>query len=57
MSKRLATKPRWPTHLGEDEWIAIGDVLVELGSELVKYGLLDMELGLWENEIMHRMLP
>jgi hypothetical protein len=56
MSKRLGTKPRWPTHLGEDEWITIGDVLVELGNELVKYGLLDMELGLWENEIMHRML-
>jgi hypothetical protein len=54
MAKRLNRKRGLPKYLGEDEWIAIGDVLVELGNELSKYGLLDMDLGLWENEIMHR---
>lgn len=53
MAKRLNRKPLWPTHLGANEWIEIGDVLVKFGDELVKYGLLDMDLGLWENEIMH----
>jgi hypothetical protein len=53
MAKRLNTKPSWPRYLGETEWFAIGDILVEFGLELSKYGLLDMDLGLWENEILH----
>ncbi len=53
MAKRLNAKPRWPRHLGENEWFQIGDILVDFGHELAKYGLLDMDLGLWENEIMH----
>ena len=53
MAKRLNTKPRWPTHLGESEWFEIGEILVDFGHELAKYGLVDMDLGLWENEIMH----
>ena len=52
-AKRLNAKPRWPRHLGENEWFQIGDILVDFGHELAKYGLLDMDLGLWENEIMH----
>jgi hypothetical protein len=56
MAKRLNRKQLWPTHLGANEWIEIGDLLVTFGNELVKYGLLDMDLGLWENEIMHSML-
>jgi hypothetical protein len=54
LAKRLNRKPKWPRHLGEDEWLAIGDTLVLFGNELAKYGLIDMDLGLWENEIMHR---
>ena len=53
-AKRLNARPRWASHLGEDEWLSIGEVLVELCNELAKYGLLDMDLGFWENEIMHR---
>ena len=54
MAKRLNARPPWPLHLGEDEWIEIGDLLVEFGNELAIYGLIDMDLGLWENEILHR---
>ena len=54
MAKRLNRQPKWPVSLGEREWLKIGDFLVELGHELAKYGLLDMDLGLWENELMHR---
>jgi hypothetical protein len=57
MAKLLNEKPRWPTHMGEDEWIEVGDILVKFGSELFKYGLLDMDLGLAETEIMHRIIP
>ena len=53
LAKKLNKKPRWPSQLGEDEWLAIGDTIVLFGNELAKYGLIDMELGLWENEIMH----
>ena len=53
MAKRLNRKPRLPTYLGENEWFEIADLFVEFGHELSKFGLLDMELGLWENEIMH----
>jgi hypothetical protein len=56
MAKRLNRQPKWPLYLGEREWLKIGDFLVELGHELAKYGLLDMDLGLWENELMHRNL-
>jgi len=56
MAKRLNEKPTWPTHMGENEWIEVGDALVEFGSELFKYGLLDMDLGLAETEIMHRTI-
>jgi len=55
LAKKLNRRPGWPTRLAENEWLEIGDVLVELGCELAKYGLLDMDLGMWENEIMHRM--
>lgn len=55
LAKRLNAKPKLPRYLGEDEWFEIGDVLVEFGSELFRFGLLDMDLGLLENEIMHRM--
>lgn len=54
LAKRLNKKPKFPRQLGENEWLEIGDTLVEFGNELGKYGLLDMDLGLWENEIMHR---
>jgi len=54
LAKRLNRKPKWPRQVGEDEWLAIGDTLVLFGNELAKYGLIDMDLGLWENEIMHR---
>ena len=54
MAKRLNKKPTYPHQLGESEWVEIGDVLVKFGHELIKYGLLDMALGLWESEIMHR---
>src|SRR5277367_1398186 len=57
LAKRLNEKPRWPTYMGENEWIEVGDILVEFGSELFKYGLLDMDLGLAETEIMHRIIP
>ena len=43
--------------MGSQQWLEVGDFLVELGHELARFGLLDMELGLWENEIMHRMDP
>jgi hypothetical protein len=56
MAKRLNTRSTWPRYLGEREWLKIGDFLVELGHELAKYGLLDMDLGLWENELLHRMV-
>ena len=56
MAKRLNANPRWPRHLGETEWFQIGDLLGNFGQELAKYGLLDMDLGLWENEIMHSIL-
>ena len=56
MAKQLNTKPQLPTHLGETEWFEIGDILVQFGDELSKYGLLDMDLGLWENEIMHSII-
>jgi hypothetical protein len=55
LAKRLNAKPLWPRQLGEEEWLAIGDLLVEFGHEFAKYGLIDMDLGLWENEIMHRI--
>jgi hypothetical protein len=55
MAKRLNRKPQWPRKLGENEWLLIGDVVVELGFELARYGLIDMDLGFWENEIMHRI--
>ena len=54
LAKRLNARPNLPRILGEDEWFEIGDVLVELGTELFRFGLLDMDLGLLENEIMHR---
>jgi hypothetical protein len=54
LAKRLNAKPKLPRLLGEDEWFEIGDVLVEFGTELFRFGLLDMDLGLLENEIMHR---
>ena len=55
MAKALNRRPTWPTHMGEAEWTRIGDLIVEFGTELFKYGLLDMDLGLAETEIMHRM--
>jgi len=57
LAKRLNAKRRYPWNLGEDEWFEIGDVLVDLGTELYRFGLLDMDLGLLENEIMHRRPP
>jgi len=57
LAKRLNAKRRYPWNLGEDEWFEIGDVLVDLGTELYRFGLLDMDLGLLENEIMHRQPP
>src|SRR5579862_5495847 len=57
LAKRLNRRPKWPRELGSQTWIEIGDFLVEMGHELSKFGLLDMELGLWENEIMHRKQP
>jgi hypothetical protein len=54
MTKRLNAKSQWPTHLGENQWLEIGDILITLGDELIKFGLIDMDLGLLENEIMHR---
>ena len=57
MAKRLNEKPKWPTHIGESEWMEVGDILVEFGTELFKYGLLDMDLGFAETEIMHSMVP
>jgi len=57
LAKKLNKRPRYPRQLAERQWHAIGDILVELGNELAKYGLLDMDLGLWENEIMHRIVP
>jgi len=55
LAKELNRRPPLPKQLGEKEWFAIGDILVELGNELARYGLIDMDLGLWENEIMHRI--
>src|SRR5436305_8950148 len=57
LAKRLNRRPKWPRELGSQEWIEIGDFMVEMGHELSKFGLLDLELGLWENEIMHRKEP
>jgi hypothetical protein len=57
LAKRLNAKPRLPRYLGENEWFEIGDVFCELGNELFRFGLLDMDLGLLENEIMHRTCP
>jgi hypothetical protein len=56
LAKRLNGRLPWPSYLGENEWLEIGDVLVELGHELARYGLIDMDLGIWENEIMHRIV-
>ena len=53
LGKELNRKPRWPREMGSEEWIEVGDFLVELGHELARFGLLDLELGFWENEIMH----
>jgi hypothetical protein len=57
LAKRLNRRPEWPREMGSEEWIEIGDFLVEMGHELSKFGLLDLELGFWENEIMHRKFP
>jgi len=57
LAKRLNAKRKSPLNLGENEWFEIGDVLVDLGTELYRFGLLDMDLGLLENEIMHRQPP
>ena len=57
LAKRLNAKRKHSWNLGEDQWFEIGDVLVDLGTELFRFGLLDMELGLLENEIMHRWPP
>jgi hypothetical protein len=62
LAKRLNRKPKWPgsgssKELGSEEWIEVGDFIVELGHELARFGLLDLEVGFWENEIMHRMDP
>lgn len=55
LAKELNRRPPLPKQLRENEWLAIGDILVELGHELARYGLIDMDLGLWENEVMHRI--
>jgi hypothetical protein len=60
LAKRLNRKSKWPAgskELGSEEWIEVGDFIVELGHELARFGLLDLEVGFWENEIMHRMDP
>jgi hypothetical protein len=57
LAKRLNRRPEWPREMGSEEWIEVGDFLVEMGHELSKFGLLDLELGFWENEIMHRKFP
>jgi len=57
LALRGTRKRRWPREMGSQQWLEVGDFLVELGHELARFGLLDMELGLWENEIMHRMDP
>lgn len=56
IAKRLNKKPKYPSHLGEKQWLEIREILVEFSHELRRYGLMDMGEGLRVNEIMHRII-
>lgn len=56
MTKKSNSTSRYRKRLGEHEWVKIGDTLVALGNILAEYGFLDMNLGLWETELIHRTI-
>lgn len=39
--------------MGEDDWIAVRDSIIAWGDVLEWYGLVDYELGFWEEDILN----